>query len=352
MSGIVVWSDPHFSNHTAFAKEVPNNEFPGTNSRFKVIVDSFRKAKMYALRNDCEALIIPGDLFHERGMIQVPVYNAVYKLLLEAKEEKLPIYITAGNHDFVSQKAINHEDELHSLYGYREICTVVSDPQLFELDNFVAGMLPYNPNKEYTQQASEFLYQATKVSNKPNIVFYHHSFVGATTGPHEFRMKHELAVEELPVFDLSLSGHYHKHQTIGKLTYVGAPIQHNAGERTYIPGFMHVLPDLTTKFIEDTESPRFIVAEVSSEEELKKYRPQDYKVIRWQGEERHGENIRKNVDNCTVEIQPEFVRRVSRTDISTADTVEEMIKKYVVAKTGRQDADLISAGISLFYGKE
>lgn len=348
MSGIVLISDTHFDNRTGFGKHLTNPEFPGCNNRFHEIVKAFREATAYAVKNDCEAIVLLGDIFHSRGMISIPIYNGVYSLFNEVSKQ-VPLIIYPGNHDYVDLKALHADKNLHSLFTYEKTVRLYDKASLVQLENFDLGIIPFSPVKD------DLLFNAIDLKkglrkNKANMLCLHHSVAGAVTGPHEWKMPHELQVNEIPEWDFLWSGHYHQHQQIGNLWYVGAPLHHDLGERTYTPGFVHVFPNGSWKHIENKTSPRFVSLETDSHDLISKLDPSNYNVVKWTGEITEGDKLRLN-ENMVVNNKPSSSKIVSRTSISTTEDPEEMIKKYANAKIKNVEQDLIKYGIKLYKGE-
>lgn len=353
MSLIYTISDTHLSNRKSFGKDPVDSEFPGTNNRFLAIIQSIRTCAQQAIADGAEALVIPGDVFNERGILPVSVYNASYKVFQEISK-KIQIIFTPGNHDYVSSTALHGDAGLHALYSFKEFAAVAQKPQQYVTDSFTISMIPFIPSKEKTVAAAQSLYQQTKKEkNKFNLVFFHHSFDGAETGPINWKMPYPLTYEDIPDFDGKYSGHIHKHQKIGQgLIYIGAPVHHDAGERNYKPGWLCIDNNGGYKHIENRVSPRFVVIEASTEKELKSLAEQDYKIIKWTGDEAKGYKLRDSYDNIRVEIAPKEVKNVSRADIKTTDSVENMMRKYMIAKKGSVDEELLTYGIDVWRSNE
>ncbi len=342
-------SDTHINNFTQFSSEVITSEHSGINSRCNNILDAIKVCAKQAVADDAEALVIPGDLFHVRGLIPVAVYTAAYKVFEEISK-KIQLFIMPGNHDFCSSTALKGDEGLHSLYGFKAFANIATKPEMFVTDSFTISMVPYNPSKEMTLMAAQTLYKRAKRENKRfDLIFYHHSLSGAETGPNNFKMPEELTHENLPPFVLSVSGHLHKHQRIGKsFIYVGSPIMHDAGERNYHPGWLSIDNKGGFKHIENTVSPRFVVVEASSEKELKILAEQDYKIVKWTGDEDKGYKLRDSYDNIRMEIVPKEVKTIIRSNISSTDSAENMMRKYMDAKRGSIDEELLKYGLEIW----
>lgn len=344
MGGVILYSDQHFFNHVAYARELQNNEFPGTNSRFVEIARTFQRCVDYAISVDAEAILLCGDLFHSRQNIHIPTYNAVYSLFKEASKQ-INLIAIYGNHDVADVRAMYAHSGLHSLLAFENNVTIFDKPGKLELDEFSIGLIPFCVDKNEVISASNTL---LKKSSKLNVLLLHHSFNGALTGPQEWVMGHSLNPEEIASWDKIFSGHYHMCQKIGQVQYIGAPLQHNFGERTYTPGFIHLNSDGTWKQIENTVSPRF---QLVTDENASSVRPQDYVKMQFKGLFSEGEQLRKDNPDWVVEIQPESVRTVARTTISTSDSAEDMMKKYMKNKLGNIDKTLLQVGTEIYQDK-
>jgi DNA repair exonuclease SbcCD nuclease subunit len=355
MSLIYTISDTHLSNRKSFGKELVNSEYPGTNNRFQVIIEAIKTCAAQAIAAGAEALVIPGDVFNERGILPVSVYNAAYKTFQEISKH-LPIIFTPGNHDFVSSIALHSNEGLHSLYGFKEFASVAHTPELFVTDSFSISMIPFTPSKEGTVAAAEKLFKKSrKEKGKFHLVFFHHSFDGAETGPINWRMPYELQYSDIPAFDGSYSGHLHKHQRIDSgpgLVYVGAPVHHDVGERNYTPGWLKIDNKGTYTHIENTVSPRFVVLETSSEKEVSKLNKDDYKIVKWTGEEAAGYKIKDAYENIKLEIEIKAAKILARSTISSTDSVENMARKYMESKRGKVDEDLLKYGLDFWRNNE
>lgn len=366
MAGVILYSDPHFSNRTAFGKFESNPEFPGCNSRFHEIAKTLLNALQYAEDNDCEAFFILGDVFHERGTIQVPVFKGVHDILFN-KKWSFRIYIMPGNHDMVDIRAMYGTEGLTSLFAFGEknidwnrkdiVSVIDSDYGTISAMGAKFHMLPFSKDEKKLINMTYSLPEVNKPT--PDIFLFHHSFMGAKTGPHEWSMPNHIDVDDLnPAVEMYFSGHYHLHQkikgktTVNKLIYVGAPLHHDFGEKNYIPGFIHLMPNLTWKHVENKISPRFTTIETASLADLNALssRPQDYISVKWKGDAGMIEKykITNTLPNMIIDTTPVATTVESRTNIKTTDSVEETLKKYVNAKKGKEDKEVVDFGINLY----
>lgn len=354
MAGIVVVSDTHFSNRKQFGKTLPSPVWKGCNSRFHYIGYAFQSAFQYALKHDCEAIVVPGDIFHERGLLKVPVYNAVYEIFDQiSNQSKIKLIIMPGNHDMVDVRAMHGSEGLHSLFAMNAMTIVADRASHIPLDDFDLYMVPFSPDPKEVVSSAKTIFRAQSNPIKPAVLFLHHSISGAETGPSNWKMPHELTPDDLQLgFDLVISGHYHKHQILPNgIVYAGALLQHDFGERYYTPGWLHVLPDGTWTHIENTISPRFMEIETNSSEALSDLaNSTDYWNIIWTGESSEKAKW-TGLDDASISFKrsdPESA--VLRSQISGKDSVPDMLSKYVKVKTGQENQSLVEYAMQFLFG--
>ena len=193
--GLVLISDLHLANRKAFSKVVPDPAFKGCNSRLLEILSTINWSLKYAVNNDCEGVVILGDIFHDRGTISVPVFNAFYSLLSKYRGV-IPVYAFPGNHDFVDSKALWGEDGFNSLYCFSDIIHVVHEPgTVTHFNSFNIKMIPFNINAENVlKEATNFSAKTSKV----NLLMLHHGIDGAVFGPANWSMPHTISPDQLP----------------------------------------------------------------------------------------------------------------------------------------------------------
>lgn len=335
--GLVIISDLHFGNHKQWAQEVTTtDEFPGCNSRMYSIINAVLAAYDFAVEQDAEAIIVAGDVFHERKVIEVAVFNAVYRIFASISKQ-IPLYVIPGNHDMVDLYAMYGTKGLVSVYPFKDFCTVVYKPTTVELKSFNVMLFPFNISAE-TIIADATKLQKESNSDKINVAVYHHSVDGAVFGSHQFKMPHPLSVSALPVFDLSFSGHYHMHQTIpgekNSLTYVGSLLQHNFGERDYDCGFVYIDTLGNWSHISNSTSPRFNIYELETSKKIQAYSESDYNLIRWYGSSKDAQKVKEQYKGAFVHTLPKEEKTKVRTSMEVTDSADKLFQKYVEVKLG------------------
>lgn len=172
-------------------------------------------------------LVVAGDLNDTKAIIRAEVANAIIEILQTAKVD---VYILSGNHDMVNEKG-----STHGLNYLRPYAQVIDFPCKFQE---LPGVL-FIP---YQSDAAAFEAALRQKGEEGDIVVCHQGVKGALMGDY-VQDKSAIDVEILKDYP-TISGHYHKHQTIGTLTYIGSPFTMTFGEANDGPkGFLLVNDD-------------------------------------------------------------------------------------------------------------
>lgn len=168
-------------------------------------------------------LIIAGDLNDTKAIIRAEVANELINILENAK---VVVYLLCGNHDLCNEKG-----KEHGLNYLKTYTSVISSPVSISGFNFV----PYQASKEAFKEA---------ISQFKGLVFCHQGIKGAFMGDY---IRDDSSIDPDDIKDVKIiSGHYHKHQTVGPLTYIGSPYTVTFGEANDGPkGFLVVNSDGT-----------------------------------------------------------------------------------------------------------
>lgn len=182
-------------------------------------------------------LVIAGDLHDTKAIIRAEVMNALIEILEPAN---IDVFILRGNHDQLHEKSEEHG--LNYLKPYATIIDSVS--WLSRLPEVV--FFPYMSNAEFLKTCLSGVMDMPRneyVGTKPLLIM-HQGFLGAAMGDY-IQDKTSIAPEVVKDFTV-ISGHYHKHQTIGTVTYIGSPFTMSFGEANDGPkGFLILNSDGT-----------------------------------------------------------------------------------------------------------
>lgn len=157
-------------------------------------------------------LIIAGDLNDTKMLIRGDCANAIIAALKYAKELGVAVYILIGNHDLLNEKG-----EAHSLNFLRPYATIIDTPTQLPLpvSKGEVWAIPYQNDSE------KFLTLLARNVPPGSTVIAHQGVRGAYMGEYVVD-KTSVDASELEAWTI-ISGHYHRHQTVGTLTYIGSP---------------------------------------------------------------------------------------------------------------------------------
>lgn len=303
------------------------------NSRLLNTLEGLCDMRDYCITHNVSEVLMAGDMFHKRGIIDVTVYNATYKLLESFRDAGIKIHAISGNHDQVDMG----ENPQSSLYPFRNLIHVIDQPEIIELGDLKVVAVPYRKSKEQTLQSIEKLKKS--VDTKKSILMVHLGMSGGKVGSGMFAMSDEFTEEDLNTEDWGfiVMGHYHQPQVFpcGNMFYCGTPVQNSFSDELPDGGYngFYLIDTLRTdnpKF-KPIKRPRFIT--IKSQEELKSMTSEDLKNnftrIRVKAEE-----VKELEELCTheAEIKVEVVKdyaSTKRSEISISDTFEKAVKTSV-----------------------
>jgi len=175
-------------------------------------------------------LIIAGDLHDTKAIIRAEVMNELIYIIRSARTR---IYILVGNHDLCNERG-----SVHGLEYLDPYVTIVDKTQCLMRGDLNWALIPYMHDKNELIQTIDELKPHTK------LLIMHQGFMGAYMGDY-MQDKTSISVDAVKDFTV-ISGHYHRHQTIGTVTYIGSPYTITFGEANDGPkGFLILNEDGT-----------------------------------------------------------------------------------------------------------
>jgi DNA repair exonuclease SbcCD nuclease subunit len=160
-----------------------------------------------------------GDTFHTHAVLRSELMKE-FSDHIDAITKSSAYWYVLGNHDQYKPK----DNKYHALQSFkdREDFRIFDDPRV-DLDELGITVVPY------VQNFADFPLDTNK------ICITHNTFIGADYG---FR-REDCGIDAARVSaDIIISGHIHRRQTFGKVTYPGTPIAHNASEVDEIKGLL------------------------------------------------------------------------------------------------------------------
>lgn len=157
-----------------------------------------------------------GDFLDTKEVIRGKCLNLLHTRL---EQSKLQHYIIVGNHDW-----FNLECKDHSLKVLKSLpnVVVIDAPMMLE-DGVLA--IPYIHDKAVIKS----MLDANDQNRSFHSMFGHLDVVGFDYG-NGHNSESGLTHDDFKGLDCVISGHYHKLQNTGNLTYLGTPFSHSFGE--------------------------------------------------------------------------------------------------------------------------
>src|ERR1019366_7179941 len=222
-------------------------------SRLTIIGDphimSDNKDYAYALFDKIEALennvIILGDVFHYKRMVQSDAFNLVFDRIRNSTKH---FTILVGNHDYHSEDCKEHS--LEPLKVLSNV-TIIDQPREIKVGNAMLGFIPY------TSDLERFRATIKDMADSVHCLFVHAGINNFDFGNgHVETMGINLA--ELEAFPLVIGGHLHKHQKEKNLVLLGTPKSHSHGEENQDKFIGILTPDTLELEFLPTDFPRHI----------------------------------------------------------------------------------------------
>lgn len=257
-------------------------------------------------------LIIAGDLNDTKAIIRAEVANSLINTLAKPNT---PVFILEGNHDKMNEKGIGHGLNYLSPYA-----TIIDSPQ-------VVNGLAFIP---YQSSNNKFLEYVDLVP-KNTIIIAHQGFKGAFMGDY---IQDKSSVDPNAIVHKRIfSGHYHRHQTLGTVTYIGSPYTITFGEANDGPKGYLVLNDDGTFTRETLELRKHIIVEMRAKEVMnyvsytKDYvKPEDLVWIKIKGTESELRHITKEVVKIRTGLENFKLELIE--DVSSNTLKKEMGRNF------------------------
>jgi DNA repair exonuclease SbcCD nuclease subunit len=179
------------------------------------------------------AVVVAGDLFHERQKLDVETYQLAFKIFQKyCGEQGMKAYLLMGNHDMYHKS----QWDISSIVPLGAIpnVTVVNEPCTLNIGKHPISFLPYTENP---------IGDLRELSNKSDyqILFGHLAVDGAILNSishsiADVPVEHDgdmvkLGVDLFKGWDQVFLGHYHCEQRLNPhVEYVGSPLQLSFGE--------------------------------------------------------------------------------------------------------------------------
>lgn len=177
-------------------------------------------------------VIINGDLHDTKDILRGKCMN---RITARIESATTPVYIMVGNHDLLNERS----NEEHAL-GFLKHCALIIDAPYYD-EELGLYLVPYQPDKRWIEQ-----YAAQTPDGATWIM--HQGVMGAHMGEYVVD-KTSCPPETFSRFRV-FSGHYHRHQTVGTVTFIGSPYTITATEASDgFKGFMVLNEDKSYELV-------------------------------------------------------------------------------------------------------
>lgn len=241
---VILFSDLHAHCWTEFS-----NVVDGIPDRLLDCISVIDAITSYATKHGIKHVIFGGDLTHVPGSLKTMVMQLLASALRRAKKAGIRVYAAPGNHDYQDRRGSYNTVKIFSECGL-----LTTSRRLLDLGAIELALFPYTDDEDmFKRRVDEFPTQ------RKILAVFHHGFKGARIGSDlEYVVRNPIGCSQIPKAWSAFSGHYHTHQTVDSLTYIGSPLEHTRSDRSDRKGF--IVYDTATQNIKRVplKSPRFV----------------------------------------------------------------------------------------------
>jgi DNA repair exonuclease SbcCD nuclease subunit len=196
-----------------------------------------------------DALLIMGDVFDNRQMINILVQNVVIQLFKDLTTIFSEVHVLVGNHD-IFRKETNEINSLKCLSIIPDI-TVYEEPVVKTYSGKKVVLMPWRKDHESEKETLE-------IYGGGDYLFCHSETYGVKLNK---KVSYEKGndIEVFKDYKRVYSGHIHYSQRVKNITYVGNPYEMTRSDTDNRKG-IYIVDFENTKdiFIENTFSPKFL----------------------------------------------------------------------------------------------
>lgn len=321
-----VVSDLHCHNWDLFSRTLPS----GVNSRLQAILDELLRAAQAVKDVHGNLLVVAGDVFHRRGVLDPEVLNPVRDAFHTIAKMGLTVIILPGNHDLKTRdtnKLASAVENLNFKCPEGKI-HVLNEPIMTKINGATLGFVPWR--EEVDDLMADLKELAKKPQAKECDVFIHAGIDGVIK---------DMPAGKLPPGKLAalgfkrvFAGHYHNHKDLGDGIYsIGATTHHTWRDVGSNAGFL-LVEDNSVDF-HATEAPCFIDISGMAEEDMELEVPGQYARFRGsQMSQSHLDEFRKQLKiwgALGVSIEVPKATTLSRTPRPAGMTLDQSVTAFV-----------------------
>lgn len=252
----VIFSDLHLGEYSRF-----NKDNKRVLNHFKVLT----QIRKVCLKYDIPSIFC-GDLFHKPEVQSNEFFELVVKQFDRLDKKKWTMYCISGNHD-MSKRNTKEASSPSWVKSYSKQYNFIKciDWKTIEEKAFNVSGIPY---LDSNLNINNHIKNLSDKKLKNHLLLLHTDYPGAQdTDDTEVGDVQNLNINLLNPFRLTLIGHIHKPQRLGRKVYmVGAPLQQRRTDRKCELGYWLLYEDFSMEF-HPMNFPKFI--DVDKEEDVK-----------------------------------------------------------------------------------
>ena len=216
-----------------------------------------------------DTVIHLGDCFDVRKGIDYWSLNwAKENFFTPLQERGIKLHLIVGNHDIFYKESLRINSPGLNLQEYDNV-TIYSNPGTFTISGTPVFMVPWICESNANEFAEELAYSEAKVCMG-------HLELAGFYANKDYQCQHGTDSKIFSGFDRVFSGHFHKKNTAGNVTYLGNPYQLYWNDEGDTRGF-HIF-DLETYELEFIENPNTMFHKIAyNEADRKLINPNKYK---------------------------------------------------------------------------
>lgn len=191
----------------------------GVNQRLMDLIEQLYRIRDLANERNIRWVFIVGDIFEERGKLDVVVLTLLIRCLYSFRKLDINVVLLVGNHDRIPA------GEFHALEALkRSVFGVIDFPTMLMCDKVNVLALPYDPEPRNTAK------KLSKLGKDAELVLMHVAVKGVKL-PSGARWDEGIRLKHIPKKPVVLMGHDHHHKKLRKkVWYVGSLLQLDWGD--------------------------------------------------------------------------------------------------------------------------
>ncbi len=346
---VLLVSDLHFGVQLPHAKLSVDRR---TSDRLKDVAAVGASILELAESEGASAIFVLGDLF-DKAAPAMETIRVVAETLKSWASESRPVFVMPGNHDAYDKAGAKTTLELFRTLDLPNI-HIMDGGKVATFDEVVFWALPWVPDVCVSQIVAGFPVEEDTV----DVCLIHQTVDGCVDGKRS--LSSPLKESALDAFDVVFSGHIHQPQRIGRVQYLGSPLQLRFGDDGKRGVYTFDLDELAVEFHPLT-SPVFFARDITAgqdldeiEDALLEFLPPEgsqdapcevYVRLRVKGEREDVDAEMKTLAELKQWFASEggIARKWLTTRVYTDDGVSERIRELVSKKKVADTETLVSA---------